>query len=103
MKEYYDTNDPSLIYMDLNMEMLQKYAVRKQQKEEDPIMAMESFISIAKKIDEVQWKKFESSVDDMEAGLDSKIKEDRRGKNPNSHNIIQYNKQHSKNKTEKTS
>ncbi|MEM3265514.1 MAG: hypothetical protein QXH07_06125 [Thermoplasmata archaeon] len=84
MKQYYDTNDPSLIYMDLNMEMLQKYAIRKQQKGEDPIIAMQSFISIAKKINEAQWKKFESSVDALEAGLDTLIKEDKRGKNPNS-------------------
>lgn len=98
MKEYYDTNDPALIYMDLNMEMLQKYAVRKQQKGMDPIDAMQDFIRISKKVDEAQWKKFDQSIEELESGVDQMIKEDRRGKNPNSlKNLKQFRKASEKN------
>ncbi len=76
----------------MNMEMLQKYAVRKQQKGEDPLTAMESFIRISKKINEAQWKKFESNIEEMEADIDELLKEDKRGKNPNSWNVINLNK-----------
>ncbi len=76
--------------------MLQKYAVRKQQKGEDPLTAMESFIRISKKINEAQWKKFESNIEEMEADIDELLKEDKRGKNPNSRNVKNLNKKSKK-------
>ena len=66
------------------MEMLQKYAVRKQQKGMDPIDAMQDFIKISRKVNEAQWKKFDQSVEALESGLDEMIRESKRGKNPNS-------------------
>mgnify|MGYP001626388050 FL=1 len=46
---------------------------------------------MTRKVDEAQWKKFDQSVEALESGLDEMIREDRRGKNPNSKkNLIQF-------------
>jgi len=105
MRNYYDTNDPALISMDLNMEMLLKYASRKMQKaksEQDKteiaIKAVGDFIEIARKLDDVAWKKFEENIDELESGIDEAVKEDRRGTHVNSiKNLKQY-----RDKTNKT-
>ncbi len=88
MKNHYDTNDPCLMVMDLNMEMVLKYATRKEQKGAKPLDALDEAIRIAKKLEEKSWKKFESDMREIDPEL---VGEEKRKINPKSlKNLVQY-------------